>query len=1381
MSQPLLKDPIVSSSIVRTGTGTGTVSIDKLTHFTTAQTYTLICIAKSPDTIFSVSGSLDGPVGLATVGTQFFDADLKIFLTLQQGGTVFEVGDKFVFSVANGTDLDQDNIDLFDELTQKNFGVGVKGTLAGDQNLRYSDVAQAAYALLQGLKFVAAATGSGGNALQVQTQAPVAVVPAVASLQQLAFTSAQTASAGNGVTVTLTPAVPAIKAQTTIQNVNYQAKTAGAAGNAFTIAYTTGGTPGSEVITRTGNAVTVQIASGSSTPAQIVASFNASSLVNSDLVAKVTPIGNTTAQTAPVSAQSLTGGANGIALAGSEIVTVSGNAITVQCENNASTYTQVKAALDAYPAAHALVNTAITGTPSNTVTSGAGPATLSGGTDAYGYVGSEKVTVSGNLISLFLESGRSTETSVLAAFNVASAATALASASIVGNGTDVMYSPGSVVQFKGGLSRFFAFNQHELTDTADFAEGNGSVRAQDLVAAGRAAIAGPVELADKLSLEDTSAEAGPRVPHAQRYINRLITLGKLSIRTSDASPVRYYNGQLLFSSDLLITQRDTSVTGTLPASSLSPISIPDGQSVYVVLNPTTSGNLVPIVASSVDKGVFVLRLCTRVGSRLFWFNGVSMGDNDVARAGSQSDYGAQVRGIITGGGTLSSDQTTIGLLTWSAPLFLRMFGQTGAVQVAAGSVTLADGQAAYLQLDDPFTTATKTFVVDTATVDDLRRQDRYWVFYRNGNIVYTRNGGDLVPGEENSLGNEISADVFQFIGSQSEVDNAPSYSTAGHTTSATSNSYVTDADSLTKSIKNLDTRLGIESGIEQQDRDIVLVGGGLWNFPSSGNVNFSADAFLSVPGLPNARNKLAAATFGLLDGQCAYAEINRSGTSAASLTISVAAIDTFSADDNRVIFARRVGGIVTLRDGTTLVVGETKAIGAGLSTSTLSLLGILSETDAAPNPVYSTSTANRYIGDTDALPASIKKLDTRLGAVSDLEWQDRSAYFVEGGNWSWTLSTGVLAWDADAFVSIAGLLNARNRIPTGNVTLADGNVAYVSVNRTGTSAATLTVSIAATIDALTLTDNVKILARRIGQHVIVAQGMLLQDGQSLPLGSGGSGGGGVAVVRGLDSVDTTLPTTTATTIDGLTVANADQFLFTNLATGNNEIYKATVSGTAITWTLQKLGQNPTGAPTGGDMTIVRSGTVYADRLFEYSLAATAWVDYLLHKNLDNLTSTTAVQNGVIVQPANDKLADLGQDTKRWGNVFSDKETTNSQRIGAGVRFVEETYFDGATLTGGGTTIFSNLSFDTTIYKAMHVDYVIYDSTSGVRRTGTLYIVADAPAGSASSSATVSDAGGYTGDVGVDWTAAMSGNIAQVSYTATTGNKTMHATVKKFLG
>lgn len=70
------------------------------------------------------------------------------------------------------------------------------------------------------------------------------------------------------------------------------------------------------------------------------------------------------------------------ATAGSEVVTVVGNAITVQIEDGVSTATQVKAAVDTKAEAAALVNAVITGT-AGTAQVAATEDFLVGGVDAY--------------------------------------------------------------------------------------------------------------------------------------------------------------------------------------------------------------------------------------------------------------------------------------------------------------------------------------------------------------------------------------------------------------------------------------------------------------------------------------------------------------------------------------------------------------------------------------------------------------------------------------------------------------------------------------------------------------------------------------------------------------------------------------------------------------------------------------------------------------------------------------------------------------------------------------------------------------------------------------------------------------------------------------
>ena len=95
----------------------------------------------------------------------------------------------------------------------------------------------------------------------------------------------------------------------------------------------------------------------------------------------------------------------------------------------------------------------------------------------------------------------------------------------------------------------------------------------------------------------------------------------------------------------------------------------------------------------------------------------------------------------------------------------------------------------------------------------------------------------------------------------------------------------------------------------------------------------------------------------------------------------------------------------------------------------------------------------------------------------------------------------------------------------------------------------------------------------------------------------------------LDSVDTVLPATTATLIDGVTVTNGMRVLFTTLSSGNNEIYTAAVSGSAITWTLATDGITGTGVPGAGDAVLVLQGTNYSEAAYNYSGVSNTWVQF----------------------------------------------------------------------------------------------------------------------------------------------------------------------------
>lgn len=114
---------------------------------------------------------------------------------------------------------------------------------------------------------------------------------------------------------------------------------------------------------------------------------------------------------------------------------------------------------------------------------------------------------------------------------------------------------------------------------------------------------------------------------------------------------------------------------------------------------------------------------------------------------------------------------------------------------------------------------------------------------------------------------------------------------------------------------------------------------------------------------------------------------------------------------------------------------------------------------------------------------------------------DRNMAIVGGGTKKWIPGTNTLSWSADAFVQVPELLDTRNKIAAGSVALTAGQLAYVTINRTGATPATLTVNVA-TIDTISpsspANDNLVVIARRIGDEVFWG----LNDGIASTLNGG---------------------------------------------------------------------------------------------------------------------------------------------------------------------------------------------------------------------------------------------------------------------------------------
>jgi hypothetical protein len=187
-------------------------------------------------------------------------------------------------------------------------------------------------------------------------------------VQDITYTSKIIGLNGNLVSIEY---IKGIKAFKIIQDLTYTAASFGVSGDLIRIRYVAGSIAGSEVVTVSGNNITVTIENGVSTASQIESKILLSPAALLLVSVAVTGTGsNSQLKTDPTY---LSGGVE-FASAGNEVVLVSGYSITVTIEDGVSTATQVAAKLSS----SSLVSISISGTPSSTQTTQA-QTYLSGG------------------------------------------------------------------------------------------------------------------------------------------------------------------------------------------------------------------------------------------------------------------------------------------------------------------------------------------------------------------------------------------------------------------------------------------------------------------------------------------------------------------------------------------------------------------------------------------------------------------------------------------------------------------------------------------------------------------------------------------------------------------------------------------------------------------------------------------------------------------------------------------------------------------------------------------------------------------------------------------------------------------------------------------
>ena len=156
----------------------------------------------------------------------------------------------------------------------------------------------------------------------------------------------------------------------------------------------------------------------------------------------------------------------------------------------------------------------------------------------------------------------------------------------------------------------------------------------------------------------------------------------------------------------------------------------------------------------------------------------------------------------------------------------------------------------------------------------------------------------------------------------------------------------------------------------------------------------------------------------------------------------------------------------------------------------------------------------------------------------------------------------------------------------------------------------------------------------------------------------------------------------------------------------------------------------------------------------------------------NLTMTQAGNIGIGTESPS-SLFSVGSTSQFQVDSTGNAKAT-SLSLMDGSTGVLDTYKNGLTLTASTTAVLAGLTFAFATYGGQTVDYRITEATTGAVRVGALMVATDG------TSASITDTYTETADVGVTWTAAISGTDVQLSYTTTANDKTMHAQLKQFL-
>ena len=416
---------------------------------------------------------------------------------------------------------------------------------------------------------------------------------------------------------------------------------------------------------------------------------------------------------------------------------------------------------------------------------------------------------------------------------------------------------------------------------------------------------------------------------------------------------------------------------------------------------------------------------------------------------------------------------------------------------------------------------------------------------------------------------------------------------------------------------------------------------------------------------------------------------------------------------------------VRSEEGITKVVqGETIDIGEGDSDNIQRFIGMSSLAEIHPdyftgpyNTLWNLADYNSHTTDNLTLRAS------KLTAMMADKAQDKTLKYLTNATTAVNTANG--AAQEFTFQPASSSLTILQPGSPGNavvalpdtspgISLLVNQSAYVVINRN--MASTPPIIVANTAD-VPIDENVIVIASRLSDaSLYLWNGTEVQG--SIPLIPGGAA---LVRVTYYDLVSTTLPTGTVTE-DGFTVNAGDRVLFSNLSSGNNEVYTAQGTGTTITGWLLQFPFGGAAAPSNGDTVMVEDGNGFRDQIGKFN--GTTWVfnDYVRYFNgadyweQSNLITTTLADNTV------------------GGDVF--------------------------TITYAGS-------------EYMIIDYSL--NRGAARETGTVYVTSDG------TSAYVTTSGAYLGACGIQFSGAISGANFSLTYnsTSTGSNATMKLMIRRW--